>query len=230
MKKVMFTLIGTALFCLQANAQMKPDKRYEPAYTYETYAEMGMVKCGKGWATRPIKVKGGGKAPDIVKLTKAFNDVWNVYVVSAILKQAKNPKFTSQKYPEYDSEDIVDRPNGYMCVDSGGTDSDYMESCVWRCDNGHRLFAILMGGPTDPEIELVCFYDYDPATETMTPVESPVDTFKPKFEFYSYDLPRKGKDFMITEYDLENREAVSHVYTFDGQKHVYAYDKKEKME
>lgn len=229
MKKVMFTLIGTALFCLQANAQMKPDKRYEPAYTYDTYEDMDMVKCGKGWATRPIKVKGGGKAPDIVKLTKAFNDVWNVYVVSTILKQAKNPKFTSQKYPEYDSEDIVDRPNGYMCVDSGGTDSDYMESCVWRCDNGHRLFAILMGGPTDPEIELVCFYDYDPATETMTPVVSPVDTFKPKYEFYSYDLPRKGKDFMITEYDVAAGEAVSHVYTWDGQKHVYGYDKKEKM-
>ena len=218
-------ILGVAFFTLQANAQMKPDKRYAPAYTYDSYEDMDMVKCGKGWATRPIKVKGGGKAPDIVTLTKAFNDVWKIYVVSGILKQAKNPKFTSQKYPEYDSEDIVDRPNGYMCVDSGGTDSDYMESCVWRCDNGHRLFAILMGGPTDPEIELVCFYDYDPDTETMTPVVSPVDTFKPKAEYYSYDLPRKGKDFIINEYFLDTEETVSHVYTFDGQKHVYAYDR-----
>jgi hypothetical protein len=229
MRKVLMTLMAMTMVCLQANAQMKPDKRYNPAYTYESYEDMDMVKVGKGWAARPIKVKGGGKAPGVVTLTKAFNDVWKVYVVSGILKKAQDPKFTYKSYPEYDSEDIVDRKSGYMCVNSGGTDSDYMESCVWRCDNGHRLFAILMGGPTDPEIEVVCFYDYAPETETMTPVESPVDTFKPKYEFYSYDLPRKGKDFIITEYDVTAEETVSHVYTWDGQKHVYGYDKKEKM-
>ena len=229
MRKVLMTLMVMTMVCLQANAQMKPDKRYNPAYTYESYEDMDMVKVGKGWAARPIKVKGGGKAPGVVTLTKAFNDVWKVYVVSGILKKAQDPKFTYKSYPEYDSEDIVDRKSGYMCVNSGGTDSDYMESCVWRCDNGHRLFAILMGGPTDPEIEVVCFYDYDPETEMMTPVESPVDTFKPKYEFYSYDLPRKGKDFIITEYDVAAEETVSHVYTWDGQKHVYGYDKKGKM-
>ena len=72
-----------------------------------------------------------------------------------------------------------------------------MEACVWRRDNGHRLFAICMGGPTDPEIEVVCFYDYDPATETMTPEASPADTFKPTEEYYNYNLPHKGKDFII---------------------------------
>lgn len=225
MKKVSLIMMGVVLFTLQANAQMKPDKRYNPAYTYDTYEDMDMVKVGKGWAARPIKVEGGGKAPGVVTLTKAFNDVWKVYVVSGILKQAQDPKFTHKSYPEYDSEDIVDRKNGYMCVSSGGTDSDYMEACVWRCDNGHRLFAILMGGPTDPEIEVVCFYDYDPETETMTPVESPVDTFKPKEEFYSYGLPRKGKDFIITEYILSEDKNLHHIYTFDGQKHVYSHDR-----
>lgn len=225
MRKVLMTLIGMTIVCLQANAQMKPDKRYNPAFTYDSYFDMDMVKVGKGWATRPIKVKGGGKAPGVVTLTKAFNDVWKVYVVSGILKQAQDPKFTYKSDPEYDSEDIVDRKNGYMGVDSGGTDSDYMESCVWRCDNGHRLFAIRMGGPTDPEIEVVCFYDYDPETETMTPVESPVDTFKPKEEYYSYSLPRKGKDFIITEYILSDDSNLQHIYTFDGQKHVYSHDR-----
>ena len=174
-------------------------------------------------------MKGGGKAPGIVTLTKAFNEVWNVYVVGGILKRAANPKFTRHVEPEYDAETIVDRKNGYMCEDSGGTDSDYMESCVWRRDNGHRLFAILMGGPTDPEIEVVCFYDYDPATETLTPEESPADTYPLKCEFYSYSLPHKGKDFIIKEYHLDTEEAVSHVFKWDGHKHVYSHDTKEKM-
>ena len=63
MKKVSLIMMGVALFTLQTNAQMKPDKRYNPAYTYDTYEDMDMVKVGKGWAARPIKVEGGGKAP-----------------------------------------------------------------------------------------------------------------------------------------------------------------------
>ena len=212
-----------------AVAQMTPDKRYAPAYEYETYQDMPMVKAAKGWAARPIKVKGGGKTPDIVTLTKAFNQVWNVGVVSGVLKQAADPKFTHASDPEYDSETIVDRKNGYLCEDSGGTDSDYMEACVWRRDNGHRLFAICMGGPTDPEIEVVCFYDYDPATETMTPEASPADTFKPTEEYYNYNLPHKGKDFIISEYLLnEDGITLEHVYTWDGQKLVYSHDRRVK--
>lgn len=209
-----------------AKAQMKPAKRYAPAYEYETYKGMKIVECGRSWASMPINVKGGGKAPGIVTLTRAFNSVWKVYVVDEVLDLAKDPKFTRQSDPEYDTEIIVDRPNGYMCVDAGGTDGTYMESCVWRCDDGHRLFAIRIGRPTDPELEYVCFYDYDPATETMTPVESPVDTFQPTQEFYSYSLPRKGKDFIINEYLLDEAEStLQHIYSFNGKRHVISQNR-----
>ena len=226
-KKLLLMMTGIVLMGLQATAQMKPAKRYAPTYEEECYVDNPMVKAGKGWAARPIKVRGGGKTPDIVKLTKAFNSVWKVYVVDEVLDLAKNPNFTREFDPDYNSETIVDRRNGYICVDSGGTDSEYMESCVWRRSNGHRLFAIKLGDPTDPEIELVCFYDYDPATETMTPEKSPADTFKPTSEFYSYNLPRVGKDFTIVEYMLSDDDMdIEHVYTFDGMKHVYSHDKK----
>jgi len=229
MKRFWLISLFSFLLIAPAAAQMVPDKRYAPAYEYETYQDMAMVKAGKGWAARPIKVKGGGKTPDIVTLTKAFNQVWNVGVVRGVLQQAANPKFTHAEDPEYGSETIVDRKNGYLCEDSGGTDSDYMEACVWRRNNGHRLFAICMGGPTDPEIEVVCFYDYDPATETMTPEASPADTFKPTQEFYNYSLPHKGKDFIITEYLLSEEDtSLQHVYTWDGQKLVYSHDRKVK--
>lgn len=222
MKRLLFILLS--MYGCQVMAQMTPNKRYAPAYEQEHYKGNAMVEAGRNWASRPIKVKGGGKAPNVVALTKAWNEVWKLYVVSGILKQAANPKFTRAVDPEYDSETIVDRKNGYMCEDSGGTDSDYMESCVWRRDNGHRLFAIRVGGPTDPEIEFVCFYDYDPATETMTPEAGPADTFKPTQSYYSYHLPQKGKDFIIREYLLDEDESyVENVYTWNGQEHVFGF-------
>ena len=221
MRKVLMTLMAMTMVCLQANAQMKPDKRYNPAYTYESYEDMDMVKVGKGWAARPIKVKGGGKAPGVVTLTKAFNDVWKVYVVSGILKKAQDPKFTYKSYPEYDSEDIVDRKSGYMCVNSGGTDSDYMESCVWRCDNGHRLFAIYFGNPVEPSIHFVCFYDYDPQKRTLTPEPQIIDGYRTTEDTkFFYDLPQEGKDLIISEFGPKGY--LRHTFKWDGMKPVYS--------
>ena len=39
---------------------------------------------------------------------------------------------------EWNEEIIVDRKNGYVCLDNGGADSGYMEACMWRRDTGHR--------------------------------------------------------------------------------------------
>ena len=226
-KKLLFVLAGIALATLQTAAQMKPNPRYASTYELDVYQDVSMVKVGKKWAQQSIKVRGGGQKPDIVTLTKAFNSVWKVDVVSEVLQLAKNPAFTRKTDAEYDLEIIVDRPNGYICVDNGGTDGEYMESCVWRRTNGHRLFAIVLGDPTDPEIELVCFYDYNPATETLTPEQSPADTFQPKSEFYSYALPRIGKDFAIVEYMLSDDDFdIKHVYSFDGMKHAWTKDEK----
>ena len=206
------------LTCLQADAQMVPPKQYAEVYKMDTYKGMDMVEVGRGWASRPIKVPNGGKAPNIVTLMKAFNAVWHVYVVEGVLNCAKDPNFTKAVDKEYDSTTIVDRKNGYMCEDSGGTDGDYMEACVWRRDNGHRLLAVVLGGACDPDIMVVCFYDYDPATQTLTPEESPADTFKGTgSEYVSYTLPQKGKDLIITEY-LVGEGGLKYVYTWDGMK------------
>jgi hypothetical protein len=76
MKKLLF--IFMSMYACQVMAQMTPNKRYAPAYNQETYNGMAMVEAGRSWASRPIKVKGGGKKPGIVTLTKAWNDVWKV--------------------------------------------------------------------------------------------------------------------------------------------------------
>ncbi len=177
------------------------------------------------WASRNIKVPNGGQSPDIVKLLTAFQDVWGDYTVAPVLKCAKDPRFTSKRDEEANEEIIVDRKNGYACLDNGGTDSGYMETCVWRRNNGHRLFAIRLGQPVDPEIEFVCFYDYDPKTSTLYPETGPEQEFSPlsKNNYIGYDLPRKGKDFIIREYDINLQSNINHIFSWDGDKHHFSH-------
>ena len=229
MKPVILLLCGILWLCgLQANAQMKPSSRYV-AYTMDTYNNDDMVKVGKGWAKRTIKVPNGGKTPDIVTLVKAFNKAWPTYIVDELLNLAKDPKFTHEVDEEYDTEIIVDRPNGYVCWDSGGTDGSSMEACVWRRDNGHRLFAIQVSSPVDPVISVICFYDYDPKTATLKPEASPVDNFKGTgAEYVDYILPRKGKDFIISEYTFD--AYIKYIYTWNGNNPVYSRTVKEPVD
>lgn len=177
------------------------------------------------WMSRNIKVPKGGQNPKIVQLLTAFQDVWGTDVVDPVLKCAKDPRFTSKRDEENNEAIIVDRKNGYACLDNGGTDSGFMETCMWRRDNGHRLFAIRLGQPVDPEIEFVCFYDYDPQTAIMYPEAGPVQEFHPLCEdnFVGYNLPQKGKDFIISEYDNNLHGNINHVFFWDGNKHHFSH-------
>ena len=185
----------------------------------------GLEEIRDQWKSRNIKVPNGGQSPDIVKLLTAFQNVWGTHEVDPVLKCAKDPRFTRMRKEEWNEEIIVDRKNGYVCLDNGGADSGYMEACMWRRDTGHRLFAIRLGQPVDPEIEFVCFYDYDPKTSTLYPETGPEQEFRPlnKDNYISYNLPRKGKDFIIIEYDSNFQSNINHVYTWDGNKHHFSH-------
>ena len=75
------------------------------------------------WRSRNIKVPQGGQNPNIVQLLSAFQNAWGAYMVDEVLECAKAPRFTSKKDEELNIEIIVDRKNGYACLDNGGTDS-----------------------------------------------------------------------------------------------------------
>lgn len=177
------------------------------------------------WTSLNIKVPQEGNNPGIVQLLKAFQDTWHAYTISPVLEKAKNPSFTFEADEECGGGITVDRKNGFVSLDSGGSDSGYMEACVWRRDNGHRLFAIVLGQPVDPEIEFVCFYDYDPKTFTLYPEAWLEQEFHPLNEdnHVSYNLPKKGKDFIISEYDINLQSNINHVFSWDGNKHHFTH-------
>jgi hypothetical protein len=99
-----------------------------------------------------------------------------------------------------------------------------MSCCVWRRSNGHRIFAVSLYEQHDPVQHLLCWYDYDPQTQTMKAEQSPIDKYKKPFKNLEigWSLPRKGTDFVIHEYYLFPDEAyVDRVYSWDGMEHHF---------
>ena len=178
------------------------------------------------WRKKTISVKGGGDAPGIITLLKAFNGQYNVWSVGEVLKQADNPAPTTRQNGTaliYDSDDdyriLVDRRNGYVDLESE-TDISQMQACVWRKNNGHKVFAISLHEENSPVPNLLCWYDYDPATQTMKPERSPLDDFKPssKGAYIMWHLPMKGTDFEIYEYYNLLSTPLKHIYKWDRER------------
>lgn len=174
------------------------------------------------WRQKSITVKNGGQTPDVVTLLKAFHQALPAWVVDEVLKQADHPAKGTRKSGTadiFESEDdyriLIDRRNGYVDL-SSETDISQMEACVWRKDNGHRIFAVSLYEQHDPVQNLLCWYDYDPATQTMKPERSPLDDFKPAVPTaqVGWSLPMKGTDFTITEY-YPGLPGITHVYKWD---------------
>ena len=126
----------------------------------------------------------------------------NSWVVGEVLKQADHPaKGTRQSgtasiwdgKEDDDYRILIDKKNGYVDLESE-TDINQMMACVWRKANGHRIFAVSLYEQHEMPQNLLCWYDYDPATQMMKPERSPLDDFKPVSPgaTVTWDLPMKG--------------------------------------
>ena len=182
------------------------------------------------WRTKRISVKDGGQTPDVVTLLRAFHQALPTWAVSQVLKQADHPaKGTRQSgtaaiwdgEEEDDYRILIDRRNGYADLASQ-TDIDQTAASVWRKDNGHRIFALSLFQQHGNPQNVLCWYDYDPQTQTMTPEKSPLDDFKPsaKGAFVAYELPMTGTDFNIIEY-YPSQPAITHVYKWNRKQFLY---------
>ena len=123
----------------------------------------------------------------------------------------------------------VDAQNGYVESYNEGSDRQTMSACVWRRTNGHRLFAVVISQPVDPEIELVCFYDYDPQKHILTPEPDILDKIQPLFPtaYMNFVLPKVGKDLIVSEYSSGN--TYKRIYKWNGMLPVYDRTERESM-
>ncbi len=184
------------------------------------------------WRNMTIPVKGGGLRPDVVMLLEAFHKALPTWVVGEVMKQHAHPAKGTKRngsillLESHDNDEfelLIDPKNGYIDF-SSQTDIDQMEACLWRRENAHSLFAISLYEQHDPVQHLLCWFDYNPATQTMKAEKSPVDTYKRPFESVdiSWSLPRKGTEFVIREYYNYLIPTVTRIYQWDGMQHKLA--------
>ncbi len=175
---------------------------------------------------QPISVPRGGDTPDIVTLLTAFNHAYPTGDLSYLLGLAKDPKFTRSEENEYGGYDVIDRKNGYAGTDiTSGADGSYMDAALWRRNDGHRLLILHFGQPTDPEIDFVLCYDYDPKTQQLSLDKKEAEALQPVWKTHKqfFTLPQQGKDIEVREYSPTWWSELNNTYTWNGQYHEFAY-------
>ena len=171
----------------------------------------------KGWKTKTIdKVINGS----LGIMLERFDQTWPTWMGGAVRRTMEKGLVKEVLEEETALTVIADAKNGYASVSDAGTDGEYMSACVWKRQNGHRLLAVCLGDPTDPFIEFICFYDYDPQKKVLTPEPDVLSGFRKwtTREPYYCRLPRVGKNLIIDDWGKDG--PLRHTFTWDGMKPV----------
>ena len=175
----------------------------------------------QGWKTKTIdKVLNGS----LGIMLERFDQTWPTWMAGAVRETMEKGLAKEVLDEETALTVTVDTRNGYLELNDAGTDGAYMSACYWNRKNGHKLFAVRLGKPTDPCIDFVCFYDYDPAKKTLTPEPDVLKGYrwgdrKEFTQIYTL-LPRKGKNVVVHEWGSDG--PVQHIFTWDGMKPVFS--------
>ncbi len=166
------------------------------------------------WQTRTLKA---GSGANIMQLVQVFQKAWPTYSGDELIR------FYQSKKPYDNTDKVVDMKNGYVLYSEDDPDSssdERLQACVWHRSNGHSLLAVNLHRDAD-EIDVLCFYDYNPQTGDLTPEKRLSDLFKPSFSGYHYNvkLPQKGKDLRVEEF--YGALTITHDYTWDGMKPIH---------
>ena len=176
----------------------------------------------EGWASKPISNVANG---NFATMLERFYQTWPSWMVRAVRDTMKKG-LTKQVLDKGTELTVtVDQKNGFVSVGDGGTDGEYMSACYWNRSNGHKLLAVLLGSPTDPCLEVLCTYDYDPAKKMLTPEPEILKGYRwhdrKAYSQIFCNLPRKGKEITVDDWSGDDGP-VRHTFKWDGMKPVYS--------
>lgn len=175
----------------------------------------------KGWGTKTIDNVINGS---LGIMLERFDQIWPTWMVGAVRETMEKGLAKEVLDEETALTVTIDTRNGYVSVGDGGTDGEYMSACYWNRSNGHKLLAVLLGKPTDPCIEVLCTYDYNPQKKTLTPEPDILKGYRwgdrgPYQQIFCH-LPKKGKTVLVDDWSGDG--PVRHTFTWDGMKPVYS--------
>ena len=176
------------------------------------------------WEKKPLSGAAVNGKTDIERFAYVFCKEYSNFEPNQVfLDYLKDPKgFNNENYSVDDHKN-----NGYIKSMGRFEVACEMSGCYWNRDNGHKLVAFWMekGDEIDPTFaeSLLVFYDYDPATDKMTPepaLTNSVNLAMVQFDNYSVVLPDKGKDIEIVghkiDYENDSAENTYFLYRWNG--------------
>ena len=173
------------------------------------------------WKAKPISNVVNGSLGVMIE---RFDQTWPTSVVGLVRKTMEKGLSKEVIDEETGLTVTVDAKNGYVEVNDGGTDGEYMSACVWNRQNGHKLFAVCLGKPTDPCLEFVCFYDYDAQKKMLTPEPDILKGYRwgdrETYTQFFYKLPKVGKDLIVNEWG--DGAPQCHTFAWNGMKPVFS--------
>ena len=190
--------------------------------TTQAQENTSLEDINKGWGTKTINNVINGS---LGIMLERFDQTWPTWMVGVVRQTMEKGLAEDVLDEETELTVTVDTKNGFVCVGDAGTDGEYMSACYWNRPNGHKLLAVLLGKPTDPCIEVLCTYDYDPQKKALIPEPSILKGYrwgdKGEYQQIFCNLPRTGKNVTVEDWSGEEGPVV-HTFTWDGTKPVYA--------
>ena len=170
-----------------------------------------LSEISRVWASKSLTGIATDKTIDIERFALAFCKEYPTFKPNkAISDYLEAPT----KYDEEKSLFHIDnqKKNGFLACRLM-TEYDWStECCYWNRSNGHKLVAFWLSESLESytkDEHLLAFYDYDPATDTMTPepiLSKKVEDAMSSYDAYTIKLPDEGKDIDLIGHKINLEE------------------------
>ena len=164
-----------------------------PSFTADDVNQIGVIHGV--WDVMPISVATVDGLSDIKRVANAFCYEYSNYEPNKVLcDYLKDPDYNNEYFEVESLEE-----NGYIAC-KGMTEYSNDVCChIWDRKNGHKLVAFWLeeAHENGDDASLLAFYDFDPATNTMTPepeLAKKIVESMAQYDAYSVRLPRVGLD------------------------------------
>lgn len=182
----------------------------------------GIDAIRAAWKSKTIKVDAGTTAPDIKELAFAFCKTYPQCETNrALMGYLNSPESSTKDEYELGLDDgfnyfinCIPKEGYIRCMGEIEVDR-FTYGCYWNRENGHKLFAAFMEEcweTADWDQCLVVFYDYDPATDVLTPEPALTDMIENRMKdyfIYIVRLPEEGKDIEVVGFESIEEDACA---------------------
>ena len=203
-----FSFMLTACGNQQANNNQDTEDQIETAVEEQADEFVNQIPVISGvWELAPIPVAAVEGMSDIKRVANAFCYEYSIYEPNKVLcDYLKDPDYNNEYFMLESMEE-----NGYIAC-KGMTEYSNDVCChIWDRDNGHKLVAFWLeeANENGDDTCLLAFYDFDPATNTMTPEpELAKKIVEPmaQYDAFSVRLPQEGVDAGLIGHNIDIEE------------------------